>query len=341
MAAWREIAIAPEVGGYLVASVLADVGDVVKKGQTLATLRSDLLAADLASRRAAREQAQASLTNAQSVLRRADTLKDTGAISDEELDRLRTEVLVAQARLQAAQAELSTAQLRLDKARITAPDAGTITSRSVTVGQVAQPSVEMFRLMRQGRLEWRAQVPELRLGEIKPGQLVALRAADGTRFKGTVRTIGPTVNAEDRNALVYVDIAAGAPVRPGQFATGEFDLGTAQATTVPLASLVTLDGMQYVFVVDDQGRVHRRRVAIGVPQGDAVEITEGLKPDDRVVVRGAGYLRDGDLVAVAEAPAADAPAQGARGEPAASAPAGESAGGSAATPAAPRAEATR
>lgn len=331
--AWQEIAISPEVGGYLVASVNADVGTQVRKGQVLATLRSDLLAADLAQRRAAREQARASLANAQSVLRRAEPLKEPGAISDEELDRLRTDVLTARARLQSTEAELSTAQLRLDKARIVSPDAGTITSRSTTVGRVAQPGEEMFRLLRQGRLEWRAEVPELRLREIRPGQQVALRTADGSRLTGRVRTVAPTVQSDSRSALVYVDIVAGSGARPGQFARGEFDLGRSEALTVPLAALVVQDGMNYVFVVGPDGRVERRRIEIGATQGSTVEVSQGLRADERVVAQGAGYLRDGDRVTVAAAPAADAAADGATAGsgPAAAAGATPPAGATAAT----------
>ena len=210
-------------------------------------------------------------------------------------------MLTAQARLQSAEAELSTAQLRLNKARIVAPDAGIVTARSVTVGQVAQPGIEMFRLLRQGRLEWRAEVPEARLGEIRAGQRVRLRTAGGAEIEARVRLVAPTVQAADRSALVYVDLAAGSPLRPGQFVRGEFDLGNVEAMTVPLAALVSQDGMHYVYVLDADNRAQRRRIRIGAIEGDVVEVVDGLQPAERVVVQGAGYLRDGDRVALTEA----------------------------------------
>lgn len=301
LAAWQEVIVGPEVGGYLVATVDADVGASVRKGQVLATLRTDLLAADLAARRAAREQARVALANTRAVLARAETLAGSGAISDEELDRLRTEVATAQARLQAEDANLSTAQLRQDKARIVAPDDGIVTARAVSPGQVAQVGTEMFRLMRQGRLEWRAEVPESRLGELRPGQRVRLRAADGTVLDGRIRTVAPTVRQEDRSALVYVDLPPASRGRPGQFARGDIDLGAAQAFTLPLAALVSQDGMQHVYVLGAEERVQRRRIEIGNTVGERVELRGGVEPGERVVVQGAGYLRDGDRVAVAAA----------------------------------------
>src|SRR5262245_1178622 len=176
---WQEAVIGPEVGGYRVAAVRVDVGDTVRKGQELVRLADEMLNAEVSSKRAAQLQAQAQLVNAEANLRRAESLVDSGAVSTAEHERLKSEELAARGRVEAASADLSAAELKLRYTRVLAPDAGIITSRSVVVGQIAQAGGEMLRLLRQGRVEWRAEVPEARLRELRVGQSVRVVTADG------------------------------------------------------------------------------------------------------------------------------------------------------------------
>lgn len=295
---WQEIIIGPEVGGYRVANVRVDVGDRVRKGQELVRLADDLLSAEVSSKRASVQQAQAALTNAASALRRAEPLATSGVLSASDLDTLRSEEIAAGARVQVAKAELEAAELRLRHARVTAPDDGVISSRTVTMGQVAQTGAEMLRMVRDGRIEWRAEIPESRMREVKVGQPVDLTTADGARIKGTVRTIAPTIESSTRAGLVYVDIPAGS-ARPGMFARGEIVLAHSDSNMVPVASIVIEDGYSYVFVLgDDQQTVHRRRVETGIVNGNLIEILSGVMPGERVVDKGAGFLKDGDRVNV-------------------------------------------
>ncbi len=295
---WQEIIIGPEVGGYRVADVRVDVGDRVRKGQELVRLADDLLSAEVSSKRASVQQAQAALTNAASALRRAEPLATSGVLSASDLDTLRSEEIAAGARVQVAKAELEAAELRLRHTRVTAPDDGVISSRTVTMGQVAQTGAEMLRMVRDGRIEWRAEIPESRMREVKVGQPVDLTTADGARIKGTVRTIAPTIESSTRAGLVYVDIPAGS-ARPGMFARGEIVLAHSDSNMVPVASIVIEDGYSYVFVLgDDQQTVHRRRVETGIVNGNLIEILSGVMPGERVVDKGAGFLKDGDRVNV-------------------------------------------
>jgi RND family efflux transporter MFP subunit len=297
--AWQEIVVGPEVGGYLVAAVNVEVGDRVRKGQALVQLSEDLLAADVASKRANLDQAQASLENAESAYRRAQSLSGSGALSQSDLDKLRAEELAARARVAVTKAELQGSDLRLRHTRVTAPDDGVISARSVNVGQVAQVGTEMLRLLRKGRVEWRAEIPESRIREIRVGQNVQLTTADGAQLDGKVRVIAPTVESSTRASLVYVDIpSTGGAARPGMFARGEILLGQSAAGMVPLSSVVTQDGYTYVFVVNDQQLVVRRRVATGAVHDKQIEIVSGVEPGERIVDKGAGFLKDGDRVRV-------------------------------------------
>jgi RND family efflux transporter MFP subunit len=296
--AWQEIVIGPEVGGYLVAAVNVDVGDRVRKGQPLVQLSEDLLAAEVASKRANLEQAQASLENAAAAYRRAQSLSGSGALSQSDIDKLRSEELAARARVEVSKAELQGADLRLRHTRVTASDDGIISARSVNVGQVAQVGSEMLRLLRKGRVEWRAEIPEARMREIGIGQNVKLTTADGAQLEGKVRAIAPTVESSTRAGLVYVDIPSNRGARPGMFARGEILLGQAAASMVSLSSIVTQDGYTYVFVVSDQQLVERRRVDTGAVRGKQIEIVSGVQPGERIVDKGAGFLKDGDHVRV-------------------------------------------
>jgi HlyD family secretion protein len=296
--AWQEIVIGPEVGGYLVAAVNVDVGDRVRKGQALVQLSEDLLAAEVASKRANLEQAQASLENAAAAYRRAQSLSGSGALSQSDMDKLRSEELAARARVEVSKAELQGADLRLRHTRVTASDDGIISARSVNVGQVAQVGSEMLRLLRKGRVEWRAEIPESRMREIGIGQNVKLTTADGAQLEGKVRAIAPTIESSTRAGLVYVDIPSNRGARPGMFARGEILLGRAAASMVSLSSIVTQDGYTYVFVVSDQQLVARRRVETGAVRGKQIEIVSGVQPGERVVDKGAGFLKDGDHVRV-------------------------------------------
>jgi len=294
---WQEVIVSAEVGGYRVSEVLVDVGTRVSKGQPLVRLSGDMLRADLDSKRAALRSAEAGEINAAAALRRGEQVSSSGALSAADLDRLKAENIAAQARVETARADLTTSELRSRYGTVTAPDSGTITSRTVSVGQIVQAGSEMLRMLRQNRVEWRAEVPEAQLSRIKVGQSATLTAVDGTLLNGKVRAVAPTVQTSNRTGLVYIDVVGG-NARPGMFARGEIAAGTGPAMLLPVSSVVMQDGYSYVFVLKDKNVVERRRVQqVGV-HGDNMEIASGVEVGETVAVKGAGFLKDGDTVTV-------------------------------------------
>ena len=193
--AWQEIVIGPEVGGYRVTDVQVEVGDKVNRGQELVRMSSALLEADLATRQAMVKQREAELVNARAASRRAKALAAQAALSAADVDRLNSEELAAEARLESARSDHESGRLKLQYTRVVAPDDGIVTARTVNVGQIAQVGTEMLRLLRQGRVEWRGEVPEARLVEVKVGQRVRITIASGTDLAGTVRIVAPTVTS--------------------------------------------------------------------------------------------------------------------------------------------------
>lgn len=294
---WQEIIISPEVGGYRVAAVHVDVGDKVKRGQELVRLSDVLLVSEVTSKQANLQSAVASLDNAAAAYRRAKSLSTSGALSQADLDKLLSEESAAKARVEVAKADLAAAELRVLYTRVTAPDHGVIFSRTVAVGQIAGVGGEMLRMVRQGRVEWRAEIPEARMRDIRPGQRVHLVMADGSQFDGKVRTVSPTIESSTRAGLVYVDIPSD-KARPGMYARGEIVLDNLPAQMAPVASVVIQDGYSYVFVVTNKQTVQRRRVDTGLVKDNVIEIVSGIQPGERIVEKGAGFLKDGDKVNV-------------------------------------------
>lgn len=317
IAAWQEASVGTESGGLRLTEVRVNVGDRVRKGQVLATFASDTLSAEAAQARASLGEAEANAANAAADADRARSLQATGALSASQINQYLTTEKTARARVEAARALYNAQQVRLAQTQVRAPDSGVISARLATVGAVVGSGAELFRLIRQGRLEWRAEVTSAELGRITTGTTALVIAASGARLAGRVRTIGPTVDPQTRSALVYVDLtplpgAASGSARAGMFARGEFDLGATPALVVPQPALVVRDGFSYVYRVNPDNRVSQLKVQTGRYQNGSVEITSGLAADARIVATGAGFLNDGDLVRVVEAPPMPAAAPAAR-----------------------------
>ena len=303
--AWQEAVIGAEISGYRLTEVLVNVGDVVKKGQLLARVSDTTVQAELAQARAAAAEAEATLAEARANAERARQIQATGALSAQQISQYLTAEQTALARVNAAQARVQADQLRLAQTRVVAPDDGVISARAATVGSLAQPGQELFRLIRGGRLEWRAEVTSEELARIKPGMSaqLALPGSEGQRVTGKVRTVAPTVDPQTRNALVYVDLPRDSGARAGMFARGQLELGRAPALTLPQSAVLTRDGFAFVYRVGNDNRVDEVKVDTGRRNGDRVEIVRGLAPSTPVVATGTGFLNAGDVVRVVEAPA--------------------------------------
>ena len=310
VAAWQEAIIGSESGGLRLTDVRVNVGDVVKKGQVLAVFSADTVNADVAQARAAVMEAEANAGEAVANAGRARTLQSSGALSAQQISQYMTAETTARARIASAKAALSSQQLRLKYTQVVAPDSGIISARTATVGSVVGVGTELFRMIRQGRLEWRAEVTATELVRLRQGTSAVVKAANGSELTGKVRMIAPTIDPQTRSALVYVDLpgsaAGNAPFTAGMFASGQFELGTSDAMTVPQQAVVVRDGFSYVFRLNQDQRVSQVKVQSGRRLSDRIEVLSGLAPDSLVVVSGAGFLNDGDMVrnVAATAPAA-------------------------------------
>jgi len=287
IAPWQEAVIGTQVSGLRLMEIRVNVGDHVKRGQVLAVFDADLLRADEARLKASWQQAEANR-------QRALQLKGSGGISEQDVLQYVTQAEVAKAQLQ-------TTQLQLRYAQITAPDDGAISARGATVGAVYSSGQELFRMIRQDRLEWRGELTAAQLAQIRTGQRVTLELPDGAAAMAKVRQLAPSLEGQTRLGIVYADIAPGSAARAGMYANGSVVLAQSPAVTVPAASVVIRDGRSYVLKMAGADKVALQAVTTGRRHGESVEIVSGLGAGDKVVAQGAGFLNDGDVVRVAAA----------------------------------------
>lgn len=305
VAAWQEAKIGPEIGSLRIKQMLVDVGSRVKRGQDLAILADGTIVAELHKQQAAVEKSRANLAKAKADAARAREIQDSGALSSQKINEYLIAEQTARADLALAQAELENQRIRLSQTHIVAPDDGVISSRSAGLGDVVAAGTELFRLVRQGRVEWRSEVNAQQLAQIRIGQPVELGLPEGGSVIGRVRMTAPTVDDNTRNALVYIDIP-NAVAKPGMYLQGSIRVGKQEALVVPQTALVLRDGRDYLFEIagrpDADGysvnKVIQRSVVTGRRAGDWVEIREGIVADARLVASGGAFLKDGDIVSV-------------------------------------------
>lgn len=297
---WQEAIVSSEIGGLRISKVHVDVGQQVKKGQLLVTLANETVAAALRKQEAVVARDAAQLAEAQTNATRANTVKASGALSMQKINQYMIAEKTAQANLALSNAELINQQIRMRQTKILAPDSGMITSRTANLGQVVSAGTVLFKCLRQNRIEWRAEVNTNQLKHIKKGQKITIKHGDGEPIIGTVRMISPNVDANSRNAIVYIDLPKQS-AKPGMYLTGEINLGNQSALTVPQSAVILRDGISYLFeLVKNKQHVQvvQRKVKTGRTRNAEVEILEGANANTNYVLTGAAFLNDGDIVNV-------------------------------------------
>lgn len=214
----------------------------------------------------------------------------------ETIAQARAELTQAQGRLQAIEAQLA-------ETTITAPTAGIIADREAKVGQITSNSEMLFTIIQDGRLELRLQIPETLIGKIQPGQSVLITSNNrNIKLTGKVRQIDPAIDDSSRQATVRVDLPQGTNLKPGMFLQAAINTDTNQGQAVPIEALLPQSSNKAIaFVVQADNTVKAQKVTMGeILSEQQVEVVEGLQPGDRIVLKGAAYLKDGDRVAVSK-----------------------------------------
>lgn len=294
---WQEAIISSEVSNLTITTIYVNTGDQVTKGQILARLDASQLNADLLGFEANVAGAKAKLEKAKIEVNQAKSLEKAGAISAQELLQYSTTLKTAQAQLKAEIAKLELQKLKIGYTNIIAPDNGIISSRTAAVGNIVIGGNELFRIIRNGILEWQAEVNLDQLSQIKSGQKVKVGNGKGTIIDGTVRQISPILNNSSKNGLVYVDIKKSPDLKVGMSLSGQIYTGIFSGLIVPLKSIVTLDGFNYILLLSATNHVHKVKVQLGTIYNNEIVISSNeLSAQSRIVVDGAWFLNESDLV---------------------------------------------
>ncbi|MCO5975145.1 efflux RND transporter periplasmic adaptor subunit [Ideonella oryzae] len=296
--AWQEVVISPEIGGLRLKELKVDVSAKVRRGQVLALLADDSLQIDRQKQAAVVQQAIISLEQASSNLQRSRITEGSGALSDQKIEEYRLTEATARASLASARADLASIELQLAQTRVTAPDDGVVSSKSGVLGNVVSAGTELFRLVRQGRVEWRPEIDASQLKLLAPDQQARITLPTGHQVTGRLRIIGPTLSATTGRATLYVELPPDSPARAGMFASGVLLADTQPALTLPQPALVMHDGRSYVYTVDPAGLAHALPVVTGRREGDRIEVVSGLSATAQVVSSGGAFLSEGAKVTV-------------------------------------------
>ena len=293
----QESEVAADAAGK-VTKTFVERGDRVKQGDTLAILDARGASITATAANAQSQLAKAQLEQAQRECERVKALKDTGAISQAEYDRVTSQCQTTQWSAAAAQAQQQNAQKIVGDSVIRAPFAGVIGERSVNVGQYVQPATKIVSLYTPDPLRLELTVPEANVAGIKPEQPVVftVSAFGDEKFTGTVKFISPNVRPTTRDLV----IEAFCPnpelkLKPGMFAVARLETAEKAFLTVPNAALVKQGDVTRAFAVVNK-RVEERIVQTGSECEGTTAVLVGLKPGEQVVLSPGPDVRDGAQV---------------------------------------------
>ncbi|RKG49609.1 efflux RND transporter periplasmic adaptor subunit [Acinetobacter cumulans] len=300
IAPYEEIIISPEISGYRLSDLYYNVGTSVKQGQLLAKLSDQNLKKELAKQKAAVTQAEVNLEKAASDVRRAAIVGQSGALSAQQIEEYKINKDVAKANLDAVKAELDMIQLKISQTSIKAPASGIIYSKQGVVGNVVSAGTELYHMIKNGEIEWRAEVDASQSHLIKAGDLAEVTLPDQTKLTGTVRTVSPSVSTDTARSIVYVTLKGSKTANVGTFVDGKITVGQNKAYVLPQTAIVMRDGRSYIYVVNDKNIANSQVVETARRKDGFVEIVSPLALNLKIVETGGAFLTNGMTVKIAQ-----------------------------------------
>lgn len=289
-----EAEVVAKVGGE-VRQIFVEEGDNVAAGQVLARLDGDRLRLDLA-------QTEANLRKLERDYNRQLELSQKGLVAKGTAENAKYDLDALRAAYESARLELSYTEIR-------APIAGVVSARHIKVGNTIKPNDPTFRVTNLDPLLAYVHVPEKEFRKLAAGQAadVAVDALGGQHFTGTIARISPTVDPQTGTFRAEVEVPdPSRHLKPGMFARVNIVYERRDnALQLPRTAILDADGQQSVFVVAN-GKAEQRRIQTGLANNGWVEVLQGLKGNERVVVVGQAGLKSGTVVKVVDdtAPAA-------------------------------------
>lgn len=269
--------------GDPIAKIYVRVGSKVKKDQLLAEF---LFTGDNTSY----QQAKANIELQEKTLARTKEVQAKGGVSQQTVDQLET--------------QLSVAKMNLETARratlVLAPSAGTITEVKYKVGEVPGVGGAMFTIANLDKVILKLNVTSSEIGFFKKGAKATIDL-NGEKLQGEVSLIPLAADKTTRFFPVEVTFNnKGKKLLPGMYLTAKLDAREVTGVTVPTEAIVYGNGVNAVWIVDNEGKAKRKIVQLGVQTKNDIQITEGISEGDIVMVEGQNRMNDGDKVLIVE-----------------------------------------
>lgn len=288
--------------GY-VNKVYVNVGDKVRKGQLLVSINNSDLQAKRAQVNAGITEATAAFTNAQKDYNRFKNLFADNSASQKEMDDMTANFEMAKARLEAANQMKNEVNAQFTYSNITAPFSGTVTSKNVEAGNMANPGVSLISIETPGSFEVMALVPESEISEIKNETTVdVLVKSINQTLKGKVTEVSTSAKNTGGQYLVKIALdKTEANILSGMFTTVQFPVerkGTSELVLVPTEAIVTNGQLSGVYTVSQSNTAMLRWLRLGRTFGNQIEVLSGLNSDEAYIVSAEGKLFNGAKVSV-------------------------------------------
>lgn len=298
---YDEVTISTEVDG-VIESVRMDEGTIITKGMLIATIKDTDYLLEVTRAKAAMKQAEANLANTGLEYQRKKSLYDDGLLSQNDFDSVSTRRSLAESDAENAGAALSIAEHRLTKTKIYSPIAGVVKVNNVSGGNFIRTGTAICTIVQVDPLKLNFTVSEKDAGILKKGQDLQLKVETfpDREFNGKLSIIYPGLDEKTRTLMAEAVIPnPGGILRPGFFTTVKLYTGGAKGTVLVPATALLYEGETIkVFTVENE-TAKERKVKIGNRYGEMMEITEGLKSGDIVVIAGQQSLSEGIRVHVA------------------------------------------
>jgi RND family efflux transporter MFP subunit len=310
LAARRDMPVGVAGEGGQVDRVLVEPGQWVAAGQTLAIINRSVQSQQAAQLAAAIEVARADMRLAQNQLDRAQALVSRGFISQADLDQKRATRDAAAARVRVAEAQLGQTRAQIGRLDVRSPTAGLVLQRNVEAGQVVGAgSGALFRVASGGEMELRALLSQADLARVHVGTIAQVTPVGSTTvYQGSVWLVSPMIDPQSRQGEARVLVPYNRDLRPGGFATVNFQAGTMSAPLLPESAIQSDAQGNYVYVIGPDNKVVRRGVTVGDTNDRGVAIAAGLNGNEHVVLTAGAFLNPGQRVRPEHAPAAATPA---------------------------------
>ena len=291
--------IAAEVSGRVI-SVIADIGDVVEKGQVLAQIASEKYDLQLAQSKAEIARLSALLVNQELDLKRAEKLFKDNLVSEEMVDRTRAEFNALSEQINAANAQLRNSERLIEETEIKAPIKTKVAAKHIDIGDFVQNGMIVYELVDTKNLRVALSFPEYQSLKLKKGLKVFLTTPTSIdqNVEAVIKEIKPNVNSNNRSITAIVDFDNPGSWVPGASTQARIILSTYQdALVLPQLAVVRRSVGDVVYLIQNDTAVEQQ-VDTGIEKDGLVHIKSGLKNGDIVALDGAGFLTNGTQIKI-------------------------------------------